>query len=333
MYTACLFCHARLGANEVVEHFQVGRRLAFDAAKGRLWVVCKSCAGWNLTPLEERWEAIEECERLFRDTRRRMSTDNIGMAVVPEGLELVRIGAPLRPEFAAWRYGERFGRRRRQSTLAAGASLLVMGAGVAIGLPALSILGPFITAMHITRARFHDWTRAQRTFAHVARSRSGWQEVLRQGNMEVLLSPSDDAQGWGLRIGVGGVMDDYRGSDALRMAAIVLPTENAFGASRSLVQRAVSQLEDASDPSRYFAVALTRARKEGNLYSPIAAYPSEVRIALEMAAQEEAERRTLEGELGLLEQAWREADEIATIADDMFLPSGVDAFLRRHRRD
>ena len=29
MYSTCLFCHAQLGANEVVEHFPVGRRLAF----------------------------------------------------------------------------------------------------------------------------------------------------------------------------------------------------------------------------------------------------------------------------------------------------------------
>ena len=33
MYSTCLFCHRPLGANESVEHFPVGRRLAFDAAK------------------------------------------------------------------------------------------------------------------------------------------------------------------------------------------------------------------------------------------------------------------------------------------------------------
>lgn len=40
MYSTCLFCHAPLGANETLERFPVGRRLAFDAANGRLWVVC-----------------------------------------------------------------------------------------------------------------------------------------------------------------------------------------------------------------------------------------------------------------------------------------------------
>src|SRR3954464_6409555 len=112
MYTTCLFCHSDLGSNEVIESFPIGRRLAFDAAHGRLWVVCRKCERWNLTPLEERWEAIEQCERLFSATRLKVSTDNIGLSRLREGLELVRIGSPQRPEMAAWRYGDQFGRRR-----------------------------------------------------------------------------------------------------------------------------------------------------------------------------------------------------------------------------
>ena len=50
-----------------------------------------------------------------------------------------------------------------------------------------------------------------------------------------------------------------------------------------------------------------------------------------MAAHEETERRALEGELHLLEEAWQNAEEIAAIADDMFLPQSVDADLERLR--
>lgn len=103
MYTTCLFCHASLGANQVIEQFPVGRRLAFDPERGRLWVVCPKCERWNLSPFDTRWEAIEEAERQYRNTRRRVATDNIALARLSEGLELVRIGRPLRPEFAAWR--------------------------------------------------------------------------------------------------------------------------------------------------------------------------------------------------------------------------------------
>src|SRR5688500_1795019 len=65
VYATCLFCHAPLGRNETLESFPVGRRLAYDAERGRLWVVCRRCERWNLTPLEERWEAIEAAERLY----------------------------------------------------------------------------------------------------------------------------------------------------------------------------------------------------------------------------------------------------------------------------
>jgi hypothetical protein len=62
VYRACIHCCQDLERHEVIEPFPIGRRLAFDPAKGRLWVVCSHCGRWNLTPLEERWEAVEECE-------------------------------------------------------------------------------------------------------------------------------------------------------------------------------------------------------------------------------------------------------------------------------
>jgi hypothetical protein len=67
MYRHRTFCSKDLGTNQVLEAFPVGRRLAFDAHQGRLWVVCPTCERWNLTPLEERWEAVEGCERHFRE--------------------------------------------------------------------------------------------------------------------------------------------------------------------------------------------------------------------------------------------------------------------------
>src|ERR1041384_1077202 len=133
MYATCLFCNKSLGANESFESFPVGKRLAFDAEKGRLWVVCPHCERWNLSPLEERWEAIEQAERLYRDTRTRVATDNIGLAKLRDGTTLVCIGEPMRPEFAAWRYGDQFGRRRVRQLAIVGAGLGALGAVIAGG--------------------------------------------------------------------------------------------------------------------------------------------------------------------------------------------------------
>ena len=68
MYSTCIFCHSSLGKNEAVEQFPIGRRLAFDGEKGRLWAVCAKCGRWNLTPIEERWEAIEGDQRGYQYT-------------------------------------------------------------------------------------------------------------------------------------------------------------------------------------------------------------------------------------------------------------------------
>ncbi|HEX5870207.1 MAG TPA: hypothetical protein VFY65_07325, partial [Longimicrobium sp.] len=93
MYRNCIFCSSALGSNDSIERFPVGKSLAFDAEKGRLWAVCDRCARWNLAPIEERWEAIEDAERLFRDTRLRAQRENIGLAKLRDGTRLIR-GAP-----------------------------------------------------------------------------------------------------------------------------------------------------------------------------------------------------------------------------------------------
>ncbi|MGH7593263.1 MAG: hypothetical protein ACRELE_05365, partial [Gemmatimonadales bacterium] len=128
MYSTCLYCTGNLGSNDVLETLPIGRRVAFDAAQGRLWVVCRRCEKWNLVPFDTRLETIDACERYFSEARLRFSTDNIGIARVQEGMELVRIGPAERPEFAAWRYGDQFGRRRKRMAVQFVAASAVAGA-------------------------------------------------------------------------------------------------------------------------------------------------------------------------------------------------------------
>jgi hypothetical protein len=343
MYSTCLFCHTTLGANEAVEHFPVGRRLAFDAAKGRLWVVCRKCERWNLTPVEERWEAIEECERSFRDTKLRVSTDQIGMSRLGEGLELVRIGKPLRPEFAAWRYGDQFGRRRRRNILKVGATAVaaasVMWLGPAVG---LSFAGGGYYLFHVGNFGFGMYKRT-RIVARV-RDNDGNLLLVRTHEVKetVILPPSPDRP-WGLRIKhrapeysatpwwrytKDADETDVRGEDALQVAAQLLPKVNEKGASREQVKDAVAIATEHVDPLVIFDRAARLADtkpswKEYGKGAKLASIPAEMRLALEMTSHEESEKRAMEGELYLLEDAWREAEEIAAISDDMFLPTGV----------
>jgi hypothetical protein len=347
MYSTCLFCHTSLGANEAVEHFPVGRRLAFDAAKGRLWVVCRKCERWNLTPIEERWEAIEECERSYRDTKLRVSTEQIGLARLAEGLELVRVGKPLRPEFAAWRYGDQFGRRRRKA--------IIQGAAAFVGFATIPFIGPMlglsigaVGGNALNLANFsHSLYALRRIVARVHDSNGNVLSVRARDAKETLMLTPTAREPWGLRVVYRAPADravpwwrygndqeeaDLRGGDAIRAAAQLLPHFNANGASSHRVKSAVALATEYEDPSTAFdqAARIAATRRTFGIFSEgarlparLSEVPAEVRLALEMISHEESERRALEGELYLLEDAWKEAEEIAAISDDMFLPEDI----------
>jgi hypothetical protein len=44
---------------------------------------------------------------------------------------------------------------------------------------------------------------------------------------------------------------------------------------------------------------------------------------------EEAERRALDGELAKLAEEWKEAEEVAAIADDLFVTPSVDEWVKQ----
>jgi hypothetical protein len=336
LYSTCLFCHAPLGANEAIEHFPVGRRLAFDPAKGRLWVVCRTCERWNLSPLEERWEAIEECERRFQTTRMRVSTDNIGLAKLREGLELVRVGPALRPEFAAWRYGDQFGRRRMRTMLQAGLGLGALGAVVAGGIAAGAGIGGF-GWMVIRSAHFIIDGNPRAVVGNVAGD-DGQMIAVRRSHLKRTRWRIDERSGEPtLAIGFKRGLVTLRGEEARRQAGILIVHANRRGGTRRQVQQAVDRIQSAGSAEALLTAshhihAPPRWTKRGDSDNtpPFGLVP-EYRLALEMALHEEQERRALLGELAALEQTWRDAEEIAKIADDLLVPESDEEWLRQQR--
>ena len=342
MYATCLFCNHHLGTNQVLEVFPAGRRLAFDPSKGRLWVVCRRCERWNLSPFDERWEAIEACERLFRDARKRVSSDNIGLAKLDEGLELVRIGEPLRPEFAAWRYGDQFGRRRRRAILV-GVGIGAVAGGIMIGGAAVGIAGGGGYWIYQVIDGLAKQYRRRRIVARVPTA-DGRRLIVRGSHLNrVTLTP--DAQstvGWNLHLTHSAgeaVLSDHH---ATRAAALIMPAVNRAGASRRNVQQAVREIESLRDPVEFLKTIAAgpeqgrldyRAYRRRSKHKGLIRLPVSTRLAVEMAVNEEHERIALEGELALLELAWQDAEEIAAIADSLTIPAEVNEQLERLKRD
>ena len=353
VYSTCLFCHGRLGTNDAIERFAVGRRLAFDAAKGRLWVVCGRCRRWNLTPLEERWEAIEECERAFRATRLRSSTPNIGMARLSSGLVLIRVGKPLRPELAAWRYVDVI-RRRRVVALAASGVAFAAIAGIGYGAYALTGVGSIGSILLMAR---DAWLK-DHAIHRVRISPDRWFTVRpRYLSSATWLPPNSDGQ-IGLELRNFKRKEPVRltGPDAQRALRPILAHLNRRVGSRTVVNDALHLLDQIGgspfrerDAARVLWVRhihriARRARpsiRAGLMPEAMHAFdtgqawplhlktmsPAE-RLALEIDSAEADERELLAGELAGLEAAWREAEEVAAIADNLFLPTHVTEWLR-----
>lgn len=270
MYQTCIHCLRPLGVNESIEALPVGRRLAFDAAKGRLWVICQACERWNLAPFEQRWEAIEQAERVYRATRVRVSTDHIGLARLPDDTELVRVGAPQRPEFAAWRYGDQFGRRRRRTIVMSSGAVLgvgaavggavVAGAGIIAMLPLLQLLNAaaIVSRTHQTRRSFVLPDGG--VFVPVGLPRLvkggpddwgvdvGYTVLRRPDDPKPLpgwFAPSWDGEGKNEM----GRLQLY-GADALPLLRWAMPRANRAGASRSTIAEGVRLIEDAGARTR-----------------------------------------------------------------------------------
>ncbi len=352
MYSTCLFCNRPLGSNQILETFPVGRRVAFDGDRGRLWVVCRRCERWNLSPLEERWEAIEDCERLFRETRLRVSTDNIGLARIGDELEIIRIGKPVRGEFAAWRYGDQFGRRRRRaiaytSAGVAGVGLLVVG-GAAAG---MTMGGGWWGMSQLVK-----WINGERTASRL-RNPDGEQIRVQLKHLErSRLVPSNSPEGWELHVrhtlgwsaGFSQTDDELMiltGPEAIVVGGKLMARANRRGGKKDTIEQAVRRIEAVGHPEAFLLEATkeaTRLREEKAAGSEkkrkktdagsLAKLPIETRLAVEMATQEEAERRAMEGELAILEEAWRQAEEIAGIADNLLVPQSIEDFLEDVKR-
>ncbi|MGV3710930.1 MAG: hypothetical protein ACO1Q7_19055 [Gemmatimonas sp.] len=290
MYSTCIYCNTSLGRNESLEHFPVGKRLAYDGATGRLWVICASCGRWNLSPLETRWEAIEDAERLFRSTKVRVATENIGMAKLRDGTELVRIGKPPRIELATWRYGRALINRYRRKLLsdAPGAALAV---GTFVGVFAIPIgmytapsyalalgTGVVLNAGLVGSGMINSWKSRRQIIATVLDSAGRPLYLTHRDACEATLIPTQHMFDWRLQIRRNtqvpggpiaralGVREkltatettvSLSGDVAIRALATLLPRVNNMGANKAILSSALDTLNAAPNQQYLLHLAST----------------------------------------------------------------------------
>ena len=328
MYRKCLVCSRGFAPNDTLEHLDRGRRVAYDPARGRLWMVCRACSRWSLVPMESRWEALDELEKLVTDRGRLLSsTDNV--ALLRAGpLEIVRVGGAELREEAWWRYGRELrSRRERYQKLSTAGTVAA----------AATIAGSWATGGMSFVAAWLVWDRAPGLVTGGARllrfGRTAWRgggECERCGRSIDRVRYADggnlvlrsEGESVGIRVvcpycGVtkGGLL--LRGQEANRTLRRVLAYRHFAGASEGRVDKAARLIEAAGGPGRLPSRILKSA-------TPLYDVGRIGRVALEIAIHEEHERRLLSMEIAELEAHWRREEELARIMDGelTFLPGG-----------
>ena len=336
MYTRCLVCSSPFEANEQLEHVPHGRRLAYDPGRGRLWAVCRACRRWSLMPIEERWEALEELEKLTTDKAHLLSqTDNI--ALLRAGpMEVVRVGKAKLNEEAWWRYGRELASRKRNwdklgvaGTIAAGA---VVAGGWATG--GMTMLGVWLIMGHGSETVRDGarWLRfgssAWRGEQQCAKCDHRFRSVAFRDRGSLGLFPTEEPGKVEL-VSRCPKCGQYReaglhltGDDASRTLKRVLAYHHFAGASERRVSAATRLIQEAGSPQDLTRIVVKDGRRLGDLQRTGV-------IALEIAANEAAEQRLLELELAELEAHWRKEEELAAIIDGELTPLPVLEQMRR----
>jgi hypothetical protein len=355
MYSACQVCRRSLGHNTSIPHMTIGRRLVYDTVRGRLWIVCLKCQEWSLTPLEERWEAIEECERLFSaatvHVSNRTTASTIGLAQCGD-VELLRIGDAPRDDIANARYGPRLlrrqARRRRLAIVAGAAAGAVAGMFILFGAstgsaPATAYL--VTVGLYVAYSLGSAAHRFRLVRFHRADGSAVW---LTAGDLKTVEVPPQrthhELNGTDLALWNGKADERFYHESVLTPLAAVLPALNASGGSPQTIAAAVKLVDAAEAAVRREAPSATSLRdrkgrapwqrllqgtkgSEPYLYSR----PLVERLALEMAVAEELERSALEEDVAKVNSRVAEQSEVAGIADDMFLPQGVLDWIARFK--
>jgi hypothetical protein len=206
------------------------------------------------------------------------------------------------------------------------ATTSVTGALMMFVLPGISIVMGTIPVLGVVAAR--EYVEQHRVIARF-RQKRGVLTVRAKHLDTIEMNFRGDLSNASMVVHHDGGWKESSGTEAMYATSVILSNTNRFGADDNRIASAVQQIEQERDAEGFLAASSARNGWRGgrlqsivNTYRGLGAFKLSAteRLALEMAVHEETERRALHGELAVLEAAWRDADEIAHIADNELTP-------------
>jgi hypothetical protein len=322
MFRTCAFCSGALGGDGGASGLGVGRRFAYDGWKSRAWVICQHCGRWNLTPVDDRLDTVAALDRMASSGRVAATTAQVAL-VRAGGYDVVRVGQPPRVELAGWRYGERLKARQRERI-----KVVVPVTAVIVGLTAATSIatGGSMGVIVWQYPQLANWIYLQLVGNRKVNveppvcERCGSVLVLRARHLQQARITRTAHQDLAVLLrcpkchAAAALLEGPDAERALRSGLTFLNLRQRRRIRRQ-AEVAAGAVERAGGPA---GLIESTARREPLL----AQVAPDLRLALEMAVDEQAEVRELERE-------WRRAEELADIADNLLLPPSVEAELRR----
>jgi hypothetical protein len=307
VFRTCAFCNASFDGDGGPSGLGVGRRIAFDEWKGRLWVVCPRCSRWNLTPFDDRLERIEAVARAANQGRIAASTPQVSL-IRWQRYDFVRVGRPPRIELATWRYGERLrNRQRERMKVVLPLTVAAIGLGIAANVAAGGGFGLVVWNVHRAVNWFYRRLLGSRKVAMTEApicARCGGLMELRARHVQFARIVPDAHADMAVVLSCPRCHEEGAqliGSEATQVVRQGLTYLN-------VIRRGHQRAEDAARVVDRIGGPELLVRDIANRQKMLRALQPERRLALEMAVDEQAEAEELE-------QQWREAEELADIAD------------------
>jgi len=318
MLTRCFFCSSTLPPNQVLEHFPVSDRVAYDPMRGRLWAVCPRCGRWVLAPFDSRWEALEELDRAVRDRGRLLArTDNVSLLRLGP-VEVVHVGKVDLREEAWWRYGSDLARRVRRANAIARKGRFI-DVAISLLLTGVPYWGWSSRDRWIERARRRAFGRnawaervsCERCGRSLGRTRFADRDHIHLHHAGAGVELRRGCRRCGL--GVDGAGAPLAGEAGEHMLRRLLAYHNFAGGSGDQLEDATSAIRDAGSADACIRRIAEGGPRIGHLRPHLA-------LGLEIAMHDARERTLLSSEATALDEIWREEERIAAIADGELTP-------------
>jgi len=325
LFASCGFCSGALGGDGGPSGLGVGRRFAFDPWRSRAWVVCQRCSRWNLTAIDERLDAIAALDRMAAAGRIAATSEQVALVRLG-AYDVVRVGKPPRVEMATWRYGERIkARERERMKVVIPVAIAVVGLSVAVNVAAGGSMGAFMGQIPTLSNAIYTGIVGGRKVAIEPPicARCGAVMVLRAKHVRSARLQRTTRADLALLVicpsckGEGALLEGADAETALRSGLTYVNLRQS-GKLKKKASEAAAQVDVSGGPESFLARQAQREVKLGT-------YKGAEALALEMAVDEQAE-------LHELERQWRQAEEIAEIADGLLVDPGVEDALR-HLKD